>query len=360
MSGTRWRIAGLFVLLAALLAVAACGGGDEAAEEPAATEVIAGETTADATEPPSTVEATGVPEQVGIALTGPRNGKGYNQSYYDGMVAAGEEYGFEVAAQDNANSPQLHLDSLRNLAEDNSVVMGVGAEFAEPALTLAPQYPDVTFVIVNGEMSPDVPNVYAYFVRQGVPAYPAGAVAGTLTQTKKIGFIGGTEIPPTFSSEAAFEAGAQSVDPVIEQVSVIVGDFYDAAKAKEAARAQIAAGADVIYAFQDGAAVTAVGEAITESGKDVKMFTPIFPRCDEFPGIVVGTAILSLAAQVSSIMGDVVNGTLPTEPKFYGIEDLDIQRFELCPDFATPELTELVDEIQAGINSGEITLPEGV
>lgn len=359
MGGIRWRIAGLLVLVAALLAVAACGGSEAAQEATATAEATAGETTVEATETPST-EATGTPEHVGIALTGPKNDKGYNQSYYDGMVAAGEEYGFEVAAQDNANNPQLHLDSLRNLAQDNSVVMGVGAEFAEPALTLAPQYPDVTFVIVNGEMDPDVPNVYAYFVRQGVPAYPAGAVAGTLTQTKKIGFIGGTEIPPTFASEAAFEAGAQSVDPTIEQVSVIVGDFYDAAKAKEAARAQIAAGADLIYAFQDGAAVTAVAEAIAESGKDVKMFTPVFPRCDEFPGIVVGTAILSSAAQVSSIMGDVVNGTLPTEPKFYGIEDPDIQRFELCPDFATPELTELVDEIQTGINSGEITLPEGV
>jgi basic membrane protein A len=209
-------------------------------------------------------------------------------------------------------------------------------------------------------MSPDAPNVYAYFVRQGVPAYPMGVVAGNLTKSKKIGFIGGTEIPPTFASQDAFEAGAQSVDPSIEQVSAIVGDFYDAAKAKEAARAQIDAGADVIYAFQDGAAVTAVAEAIAESGKDVKMFTPIFPRCDEFPGVDAGTATLSSAAQVDSIMADVVNGTLPSEPKFYGVEDPNIQTFVLCPDFATPELTQLVDETLAGINSGEITLPEGV
>jgi basic membrane lipoprotein Med (substrate-binding protein (PBP1-ABC) superfamily) len=248
------------------------------------------------------------------------------------MVAAAEKYGFTLAAQDNANSPQLHLDSLRNLAADNGVVMGVGAEFAEPALTLASQFPDVTFVIVNGEMSPDAPNVYAYFVRQGVPAYPMGVVAGTLTES----------------------------NPSIEQVSAIVGDFYDAAKAKEAARAQIDAGADVIYAFQDGAAVTAVAEAIAESGKDVKMFTPIFPRCDEFPGVDAGTATLSSAAQVDSIMADVVNGTLPSEPKFYGVEDPNIQTFVLCPDFATPELTQLADETLAGINSGEITLPEGV
>jgi basic membrane protein A len=238
--------------------------------------------------------------------------------------------------------------------------MGVGAEFAEPGLTLAPQFPDVTFIMVNGEMSPDVPNVYAYFVRQGVPGYPGGVIAAQLTKSKKIGFIGGTEIPPTFGSEKAFEAGAQSVDPDIEQVSAIVGSFTDANKAKEAARAQIASGADVIYAFQDGAAVSAVADAIEESGKDVKFMTPIFPRCEEFPKMDYGTAFLSATAQVVSMMGDVVNETLPKEPKFYGIEDPEIQRFELCPDFATPKYEKLVKEATDGINSGEIELPPDV
>jgi basic membrane protein A and related proteins len=360
MGRARVRLVGLVFIVVALLAVAACGGGEEATQEPPAPAEPAPAEPAPAEPAPAEPAPAEEPLKVGIALTGPRNDQGYNQSYYDGLVAAAEQFGFEVAVQDNANSPQLHLDSLRNLAADNSVVMGVGAEFAEPGLTLGPQFPDVTFLIVNGEMSPDVPNVYAYFVRQGVPAYPMGAVAAMLTQTKKIAFIGGTEIPPTFASEDAFEAGAQSIDPEIEMVSAIVGDFYDPNKSKEAARAQIAAGADVIYAFQDGAGVTGVAEAIAESGQDVKMFAPIFPRCDEFPGVDAGTAILSSQAQVEAIMGDVVNGTLPTEPVFYGIENLDIQRFELCPDFATEELTQLVDDVQAGINSGEITLPEGV
>jgi basic membrane protein A and related proteins len=300
------------------------------------------------------------PMKVGMALTGPRNDKGYNQGYFDGLKEAEKEYDLETAVQDNANTPELYLDSLRNLAADNDVVFGVGAEFAEPGLTLGPQFPDVTFVIVNGEMSEEAPNVYAYFVRQGVPAYPGGVIAAQLTKSKKIGFIGGTEIPPTFGSQAAFEAGAQSVDPQIEQVSAIVGSFTDANKAKEAARAQIAAGADVLYAFQDGAAVSAVADAIEESGKDVKFMTPIFPRCEEFPDMDYGTAYLSAPAQVVSMMGDVINDKLPKEPRFYGIEDPEIQRFELCPDFATPEFEKLVKEATDGINSGEIKLPPDV
>lgn len=333
--------------------VVACGESDSS------TTAAAGEagtsTAAAATEAPS-LEGL----KVGMALTGPRNDRGYNQGYYDGLKTAEEELGVVGAVQDDANTPELVLDSLRNLAADNEVVMGVGAEFADAGLTIASQYPDTTFIIVNGEMRDDVPNVYAYFVRQGVPGYPGGAVAAHLTKTKKIGFIGGTEIPPTYGSQAAFEAGAQSVDPEIEQVSAVVGSFTDANKAKEAARAQIASGVDVIYAFQDGTAVSAVAEAIEESGKDVTFMNPIAPRCDEFPGVVYGTAYLSSAEQVISILDDVSSDSLPTEPKFYGIENPDLQRFELCPDFDTPELQKVVQETTDGINDGTIELPEDV
>jgi basic membrane protein A len=349
MARQRRSLLALLAVLVLAVFMASCGGDDD-------DDSSAGTGGGGA----STEEKSEGKMKVGMALTGPRNDKGYNQGYYDGLQAAGKEYDLETSVQDNANTPELYLDSLRNLAADNDVVFGVGAEFAKPGLTIAPQFPDVTFIMVNGEMSPDAPNVYAYFVRQGVPGYPGGVIAAQLTKTKKIGFIGGTEIPPTFGSQKAFEAGAQSVDPEIKQVSAIVGSFTDANKAKEAARAQIASGADVIYAFQDGAAVSAVADAIEESGKDIKFMTPIFPRCDEFPNRDFGTAFLSATAQVVSMMGDVINDKLPSEPKFYGIEDPEIQRFELCPDFDTPENKKLVEDATNGINSGEIELPPDV
>jgi basic membrane protein A len=298
--------------------------------------------------------------KVGMALTGPKNDKGYNQGYYEGLLAAQKVFKLKIEVVDNANTPQLYLDSLRNLARDNQVVFGIGAEFGDPALTIGPQFPKVTFLAVNGKMSKKAPNVFAYFVRQGVPAFPGGAIAAKLTKTKKIGFIGGTEIPPTFGSKLAFAAGAQYVDPKIKELSAIVGSFNDPSKAKQAARAQLAAGADVIYAFLDGTAVTAVAEAIKESGKKATMMTPIFARCSEFSGVDYGTAYLSASAQVVSMMRDVVTHRLPTTPKFYGIEDPKIQRFDLCPKFRTPAFQKIVVQTSAGINSGKIKLPKGV
>ena len=134
-------------------------------------------------------------------------------------------------------------------------------------------------------------------------------------------------------------------------------DFNDAPAAKEAAAAQISAGADVIFALLD-AGFVGVEQAVTESGKDVLLINPIFPRCEEGENIV-GVAYLSSGGLVDQIISDYEGDSLPTpDPKFYGVENQDIQRFELCEGYA--EYQDLVDQTTEGINDGSITLPEGV
>ena len=97
---------------------------------------------------------------------------------------------------------------------------------------------------------------------------------------------------------------------------------------------------------------------MTESGKDVLLINPIFPRCDEGDNIV-GVAFLSSGGLVDQIINDAGSGALPTEPQFYGVENEEIQRFELCEGFA--EHQALVDEERTdAINAGDIELPEGV
>jgi basic membrane protein A len=300
--------------------------------------------------------AAGTVKSVGMALPGPKNDKGFNQSHYDGLIAAGEKYGFTPNVVENVVDPQARIDAWKNLAADNPLVIGVGGEYAEPGLTAAPQYSDVQFAIINGQTDPNIPNLHAYFVRQGVPAYIGGVIAAQLTKTKKVGYLGGELIPPTTQSDDGFKAGVAATDPSIQYASTIVGNFNDAEKAKEAAAAQISAGADVIFALLD-AGFPGVEQAVKESGKDVLLINPIFPRCDEGPNIV-GVAVLSSGALVDQIVNDYLHDALPKDPKFYGVENQEIQKFQLCDPFA--KYQSVVDDTTAKINSGEIKLPEGV
>ncbi len=268
------------------------------------------------------------PPAVGMALPTASNDGGFSQSYYMGLLAAEETHGVTIAFQENVGDPEVTVDALRNLADVSDLVIGVGAQFAEAGTIVAPEFPEVSFAIVNGQPTDD-PNHHVYFIRQGVPAYVAGILAADLTQSNKIGFIGGLEIPPTWQSDDAFSGGAHSIDPSIETVSTVVGDFEDVAGAKEAAAAQIAAGADVLFAFVNSG-LEGVLQAVDESGQDVKIFSVIFPQCDRSPQLV-GTATLSSIAQVDQIIGAFVAGSMPTETTLWGVENPDIQSFVLCP-----------------------------
>jgi basic membrane protein A len=315
-------------------------------------------TSSDTTPSSATPSGTtsGEPIKVGMALPGPKNDKGFNQSHYQGMLDAESQGLIIPTVVENVVDPQARIDTLKNLAADNELVIGVGGEYAEAGKTVAPQFPDVEFVIINGEQT-DAPNLHIYFVRQGTPAYVGGVVAADLTKTMKVGYLGGELIPPTTQSDDGFKAGVADTDPSIEYVSTIVGNFNDAGKAKEAAAAQIAAGVDVIFALLD-AGFPGVEQAVAESGKDILLMNPIYPRCEEGENIV-GYALLSSAAFVVNIILDYQNGTLPQgQPKFVGLEDPLTQAFVLCPGWEQYQGT--VTDVTDQINSGAITLPEGV
>ena len=302
---------------------------------------------------------------VGMALPGPQNDKGFNEAHYNGIILAEQELGITPNVQENVADPEARIDALRNLAADNDLVIGVGAEFAEAGLTVAPQFEDVQFVVINGEPDPEIENLHIYGVRQGVPAYVAGVViaseefaAESGADITSVGYIGGEEIPPTTQSDDGFRAGVEDTNPDVEYASTIVGDFNDAPAANEAAVAQLDAGAQAIFGLVD-AGFPGVIQAAEDAGGEAYLFSVIFPRCEDYPNIV-GTAFLNSDILVESIVQDYLDDDLVTEPFFYGVEDPEIQRLELCPDFATPELEQLVDDTQAGITDGDIELPDGV
>ena len=233
-------------------------------------------------------------------------------------------------------------------------MIAAGGQFAEAGTIVAPEFPDVEFAIVNGQTS-DAPNLHAFAVHTGYPAYAAGVALAALTETNKVGFIGGLEIPPTFQAESGFFAGIGATDPDVETVSTFTGDYEDIALAKEAAVAQIAADVDVIYAYVN-AAIEGVIQAVEESGADVRVVSVIFPRCDRSEQLF-GTGTLSSGGQVDTIVGSFIEGTLPTEKVIWGVEDPSIQTFLLCPAHSEADLEQTVADSLAALAAGQIEIP---
>lgn len=151
---------------------------------------------------------------------------------------------------------------LREVAEENKPAIIFGDAFGneEAVRRVAADYPEIAFVFGSGG-GPVEPNFSVFDNWIHEPAYLSGMLAGGLTKSNTIGVVGGLPVPEVNRIVNAFIAGAREVNPEVEVKTSFINSWFDPAAAKEAALAQIDAGADVLFAERFG-----VIEAAAENG----------------------------------------------------------------------------------------------
>jgi basic membrane lipoprotein Med (substrate-binding protein (PBP1-ABC) superfamily) len=130
----------------------------------------------------------------------------------------------------------------------------------EPARRVAKDYPEIAFAF-GSEFGPVSPNFSVFDNWIHEPAYLCGIIAGKLTKTNMLGVVAAIPIGEVNRLVNAFKAGALKVNPKVKIKISYIGGWFDPPKAKEAAIAQIEAGADLIFAERFG-----VFEACKEKG----------------------------------------------------------------------------------------------
>ncbi|MEW6230024.1 MAG: BMP family protein [Bacillota bacterium] len=130
----------------------------------------------------------------------------------------------------------------------------------EPIRRVAKDYPNIAFAF-GSEFGPSEPNFSVFDNWIHEPSYLCGVIAGRLTKTNVVGVVAAIPIGEVNRLVNAFKAGARSVNPAVKVKISYIGSWFDPPKAKEAALAQIDAGADLIFAERFG-----VFEACKEKG----------------------------------------------------------------------------------------------
>ncbi len=142
---------------------------------------------------------------------------------------------------------------LRETAEQDQpdIIFGDAFGNEEAARAVATDYPEIAFVFGSGG-GPAEPNFSVFDNWIHEPAYLAGMIAGGVTESNVIGVVGGNPVPEVNRIVNAFIAGAQETNPDVEVKVTFINSWFDPAAAKEAALAQVGAGADVLYAERFG------------------------------------------------------------------------------------------------------------
>jgi basic membrane protein A and related proteins len=191
---------------------------------------------------------------------------------------------------------------LREVAEQQKPAIIFGDAFGNEEATrrVAAEYPHIAFVFGSG-LGPSEPNFSVFDNWIHEPAYLCGMLAGGLTKTNKIGVVGGHPVPEVNRLVGAFIAGAKEVNPEVQVLVSFINSWFDPAAAKEAALAQIDAGADVFYAERFG-----VIEAAKE--KNMWSFGNMSDQNELAPNLVVSSPVWNMDPTVEYIISQVSSG----------------------------------------------------
>jgi basic membrane lipoprotein Med (substrate-binding protein (PBP1-ABC) superfamily) len=297
--------------------------------------------------------------KVGLLTPGPISDNGWNAGAYEGLKAIEKELGAKVSHV-QVQTPGEHEEHFRSYAEDGfRLVFGHGFEFQDAAKRVGRDFPDTFFVTTSGNTVTD--NVGAIVFELEEATYLLGWMAAKMSQSKKVGVVGGMEIPSVESTFIAFEAGAKAADPECRVVRTYIGDWVDAAKARTAALAQISQGVDFIFHNAD-AAGPGVFQAVSENkDRGVYAFGSNKDQNNEAPEVVLASAVIDIPKALTQIAREVKEGIYEPGVSRFDLES-GIISLIVNPDLESripAEVKEGIEELQGSIVAGTLTVPRG-
>ncbi|MDO4273878.1 MAG: BMP family protein [Eubacteriales bacterium] len=300
------------------------------------------------TVPATSVAAEG-DHKVAMLLDSSISDGGWGASCYQAMVDAAEEMGWETAYTDNVKTSDFATVMTDYADLEYDLIFAPGNEYTDAVVQVSEEYPDTYFCLLNGAIETD--NVISVMPDAQQIGYLAGALAGLMTQTNNVGFIGGMEIDTTKTKLECYEAAVKKVNPDVNVSSAYAGSYDDAAKGKEIASSMVST-YDVDVMFGDASAVdTGAREALADTENKFSIGQPgdLGSAEDE---VIICSVVTDNAALVKECMEAVEAGEYGNRTIFGNLEDGCLQVGTFSDKLVSKEIQdkymELVEQIQAG------------
>lgn len=299
---------------------------------------------------------------------GGRGDKSFNDGAFLGATRAQRELGAHVRYIEPGEGSDREAGLRLLAAERMALVVGVGFIFTDDLTQLAREYPHVRFAGVDyslatdslGRTIPPPPNLLALKFREEEGSFLVGALAAIVGGSKKVGFVGGMDIPLIHKFEAGYRAGVMHVCPdcrVIAQYAGVTPEaFKNPGRGKELALSQYQSGVNVIF-HASGSTGLGVFEAARATGK--KAIGVDADQYGEAPGFVLTSMVKRVDEAVFDALKLVKDGQFQGGVRVLGLREhgvdyvYDEHNRALIPAAARARVEALRDSIIAGT----ITVP---
>lgn len=289
-----------------------------------------------------------------LISTQPVNDKGVVQDFVAGFEEATSEAGLEsnvVVLSD----PSTYTSTLRGVAQESDLILTTFPPMIQAIEEVAPDFPDVEFVLLDARLEGELPNVQELFFRENESSYLAGIVAGHMTETNKVGFLGAIKQDVIDRYLVGYYHGVKSVDPEIEVCFAYVGSLSDPALGKQFATTMYGEGVDIIHAATAGTqlgvyqAAEELEKYLISADVDVRPLAPNY-------GLTATGPDFASAARIA--VENFVAGELEPGLQVYGLADDAVRILPYNDDLVPAEVQDAVAKAQEAIVSGEIEVPD--
>ncbi|MEO1494315.1 MAG: BMP family ABC transporter substrate-binding protein [Pseudomonadota bacterium] len=284
--------------------------------------------------------------------------KSFNEGVWNGVKKFIDETGVEVMEFEVTNETQREQAMRRMVQRGATLVLGVGFAQADAIDAVAKDNPDVNFSIIDVSWL-DQPNLRQYAFKEHEGSYMVGVAAALASESGKVGFVGGMDIPLIRRFACGYVQGVKDTKPDAEVFQNMTGTtpaaWNDPTKGIELTKGQIDRGADVVYHAAGGTGMGVI-QAAAEAGK-----LAIGVDSNQ-NGIAPGSVLTSMLKRVDvaayETLKDAKDGTFTAGVKILGAAEggvdwaLDENNAKLVSD----DMKAAVDAARDKIVAGEITV----
>lgn len=284
------------------------------------------------------------------------NDQSFNQSAWEGLQRTQKDFGINVTYKESKQDAD-YAPNMETLTDaEYNLIWGIGFLMGDAIKETAQINPDQKYAIIDFSYGDKTPkNVTGVVFQEEQPSFLVGYIAGKLTKTNKVGFVGGIKFSLIEKFEYGYMTGVKLANPKCEILSQYAESFTDAAKGKAITNNMYQQGADIVFHASGG-----VGDGVIEAAKEKGKWAIGVDKDQNF--LAPDNVLTSAMKRVDNAIYDVVRRLKDGQWKggdtvVYNLSNEGVGIAPTSGKHVPASILKEVDQLIARIKKGEIVVP---
>jgi basic membrane protein A len=283
------------------------------------------------------------------------NDNSFNQSAWEGLQRVGDDLGVDVSYLESGQGSDYGPNMETMFDAGNQLIWAIGFLMADAVYEAAISNPDTNYAIIDYAWEDTPANMVGVVFKAQEPSFLVGYIAGKMTQTGTVGFVGGIAGDIIDGFDYGFHAGVQYANPDVTVLRQYADSFTDAATGKSIASQMYLEGADIIFS-----AAGLVGDGVIEAAKEQGLWAIGVDKDQSYlaPDNVLTSAMKRVDMAIYTVSEMLVNGEFPGgSTMLFSLENEGVGIAPTSDRHVPDDLLAEVAELQEMIISGDVQVP---